>query len=128
MKTVAWILLLVSTTAYAQSDEQILETVRANAEKIYLEQASSTLPESFHKSGLTPSDKQSVIEQWANASADCLADALAEYAESAGIPLAELVAEDGSFSLKGGPEDEFQSNLSTCIERAWEGVGTDTEY
>ena len=73
------ILLLVPPSAYSQSDKEILDTVRASATKIYLKQASWTLPESFHNSGLAPSDKERLIKQWANASAACLVDALATY-------------------------------------------------
>ncbi len=117
-------MLLVSPTAYSQNDEEILETVRANATKIFLEQASFTLPDSFHKSGLAPSDKERLIEQWANASGACLADALAEYAKTTDTPLSEMVDDDGSFGLKGdGSSSEFELYLDTCIERAWETVG-----
>ena len=118
------IILLGSPTAYSQSDEEILETVRANATKIFLEQASWTVPDSFHNSGLAPSDKERLIEQLANASGACLADALAEYAKTTDVPLSEMVSEDGSFGLKGdGSSSEFNLNLDTCIERAWEAVG-----
>ena len=121
---ISCIMLLNSPVVYAQSDQEILETVRANGTKVYLEQASWTLPESFHKSGLAPSDKKRLIEQWANASAACLADALAKYAESSSVPLSDLVNDDGSFSLKGdGSPADFNLNLETCIERAWQAVG-----
>ena len=121
---IAWIILLVATTAYSQSDEEILEVVRANAEKGYLEQASSTLPQSFLDSGLAPSDKEILIEQWANASAACLADALATYANTTETPLSEMVNDDGSFSLKGdGSSSEFHVFLDSCIARAWAAVG-----
>lgn len=117
-------MLLISPVIYAQSDQEILETVRANGTKIYLEQASWTLPESFHNSGLAPSDKERLIEQWANASADCLAAALAKYAETTDVPLSDMVNDNGSFSLKGdGSSSEFNLNLETCIERAWQTVG-----
>ena len=117
-------ILLVVPTAYSQSDEEILEKVRANAAKIYLEQASFTLPESFHNSGLAPSDKERLIEQWANESATCLADALALYATTTDIPLSELVSDDGSFSLKGASStSEFELSLDSCLERSWEAVG-----
>jgi hypothetical protein len=126
---ISCIMLLISPTAYSQSDQEILETVRANGTKIYLEQASWTLPESFHNSGLAPSDKERLIDQWANASAACMVDALAKYAESTDVPLSELVNDDGSFSLKGdGSSSEFKLNLETCIERAWAAVGASHEY
>ncbi len=120
---ISCIILLVSPTAYSQSDQEILDTVRANATKLYLEQASWTLPQSFHNSGLAPSDKEGLIEQWANASAACMVDALAKHADSTEVPLSEMVSDDGSFSLKGGSHSEFDLNLSTCIEGAWEAVG-----
>lgn len=117
-------MLFISPMAYSQSDQEILETVRANGTKIYLEQASWTLPESFHNSGLAPSDKERLIVQWANASAACMVDALAKYAESTDVPLSEMVNDDGSFSLKGdGSTSDFNLNLETCIERAWQTVG-----
>ncbi len=125
---ISCIMLLISPTAYSQSDQEILETVRANGTRIYLEQASWTLPESFHNSGLAPSDKERLIEQWANASAACMVDALAKYAESTDVPLSEMVNDDGSFSLKGdGSSSEFNLNLDACIERAWEAVGASLE-
>jgi hypothetical protein len=118
------IMLLVAQTAYAQSDEEVLETVRANATKGFLEQASWTLPNSFHSSGLAPSDKERLIEKWANASGACLADALAEYAKTTDTPLSDMVNEDGSFGLKGdGSSSEFQVFLDSCIARAWADVG-----
>ena len=121
---ISCITLLISPVVYAQSDQEILETVRANGVKIYLEQASWTLPESFHNSGLAPSDKERLIEQWANASAACLADALAKYAKTTDVPLSDMVNDDGSFGLKGdGASAEFNLNLETCIERAWQTVG-----
>lgn len=123
------IMLLVSLTAYSQSDQEILKAVRANATKIALEQASWTLPDSFHNSGLAPSDKERLIEQWANATGACLADALAEYAKTTDTPLSEMVNEDGSFGLKGdGSSSEFNLVLESCIERAWAAVGASHAY
>jgi hypothetical protein len=121
---IAWLILLVAPVAHSQSDEEILEVVRANATEIFLEQASWTLPESFHNSGLAPSDKERLIEQWANASAACMVDALSKYAESTDVSLSEMVNDDGSFGLKGdGSSSDFNLNLETCIERAWQTVG-----
>lgn len=125
---ITWMILLVAPTAYSQSDEEILEKVRASATKTFLEQASWTLPESFHNSGLAPSDKERLVEQWANASATCLADALATYANSTDVPLSELVSDDGSFGLKGGSSSEFDLFLTRCIECAWEAVGASLNY
>lgn len=124
ISSISCIMLFISPVVHADSDEEILETVRSNATKIYLEQASWTLPESFHNSGLAPSDKEKLVAQWANASADCQVDALSKYAESADVPLSEMVNDDGSFGLKGdGSSADFYLNLETCIELAWQTVG-----
>lgn len=121
---IACLVLVIAPVAYSQSDEELLEVVRANAEKGYLDQASWTLPKSFHESGLAPSDRERLIEQWANDSASCLADALATYAATTETPLSEMVNDDGSFSLKGdGSSSEFHVFLNSCIERAWAAVG-----
>lgn len=122
------ILLLAPPSAWPQGDEEILEKVRTSATKIYLEQASWTLPESFHNSGLASSDKERLISQWASASAACQVNALAAYAASTEVPLSDLVSDDGSFGLKGGAEAEFYLNLSRCIEVAWQSVGASREY
>lgn len=123
------IIFLVSLTAYSQNDQELLEVVRANATKIALEQASWTLPDSFHNSGLSPSDKERLIDQWANATGACLADALAKYAKTTDTPLSEMVNDDGSFGLIGdGSASEFNLFLESCIERAWEAVGANRGY
>lgn len=124
---IACFMILVAPKVYSQSDEEILNKVRSSATKVFLEQASWTLPESFRESGLAPSDKERLVKQLANASATCLVDALAEYANSTDVPLSEMVADDGSFTLKGGAGHEFDLFLSTCIERAWEAVGASLE-
>ena len=113
-----------SSSAQAESDKEILERVRANGTAIFLRQASWTLPDSFHNSGLSPADKERLIEEWAGESSRCLADALAEYAKTTDVPLAEMVTEDGSFRLLGdGASAEFSLRLETCVERAWAAVG-----
>lgn len=118
-------MLFIPPAVYSQSDQEILEAVRANGKSIYLEQASWTLPESFHNSGLAPSDKERLVEQWASASAACMVDALARYAETTDVSLSDMVDDDGSFSLKGGgSETEFRLSLDTCVERAWGGSGS----
>ncbi len=117
-------MLLISPMTYSQSDDDLLELVRSNAAKGFLEQASWTLPKSFHESGLAPSDKDKLIEQWADQSAACLVDALTTYAKTTDTSLAEMVSDDGSFGLKGdGSFAEFDVFLESCIERAWAAVG-----
>lgn len=61
IRQLLWPILFVATTACSQSDEEILEKIRARAAEIYLEQASFTLPESFHNSGLAPSEAFTVL-------------------------------------------------------------------
>ena len=103
------IMLLISPTVYSQSDEEILEAVRVNAVAIFLDQASFTLPDSFHNSGLAPSNKERLIEQWANASGACFANALAEYAKTTDVPLSEIVDDDGTFLRHRSAEGELQN-------------------
>ena len=40
--------------------------------------------------------------QWADASAACLVEALARYAQSTDVPLSDLGSDNGSFCLGGG--------------------------
>ena len=49
---IASIMLVVSSGVLAQSDEELIETVRSSAFEVYLEQASWVLPVSFHNSDL----------------------------------------------------------------------------
>ena len=116
-------ILLVASTAFSQSDEEILEKVRANGVKIYLEQASFTLPESFHNSGLASSDKKRLIEQWANESAICHVDALAAYATANDVSLSELVSDDGTYGFGLGSPIDWELHLKSCLARTWEAVG-----
>lgn len=120
--------LLFTPLAHAQNDEEILEKIRASATAIFLEQASWTLPKSFHDSGLAPSDKDRLIMGWASDSASCLADSLETYANTTDVPLWEMVSDDGSFNLNGdGSKSEFYLFLDTCMERAWASVGADQD-
>ena len=57
------ILLFIASGALAQSDEEILETIRASATALYLEQLPKDLPESFLNSGLPPSDIERLVRQ-----------------------------------------------------------------
>ena len=118
------LILAVSPTAFAESDQELLEKVRANAAKIYLKQASFTLPKAFHDSGLAPADKKRLVEKWANDSATCLVDAFALYARTTDVPLNELVNDDLSFGLRGGSSSEYTTYLDSCLASAWEAVGS----
>ncbi len=115
--------LLIMPAAFAQSDDDLLDKVRANAVKIYLEQASFTLPKTFLESGLAPSEKEGLIEQWANESADCHADALLAYASSNDISLSTVVPDDGTYGFEPHAADEWRLHLESCLAESWEAVG-----
>ena len=114
---------LVAPAAFSQSDGELLRKVRANAMKIYLEQASVTLPESFHNRALAPADKKRLIEQWANDSAVCHADALSTYATSNDVPLSKLVFDDGTYGFGFGVPAEWEAQLNSCLAPIWQAVG-----
>ncbi len=121
----AWTILFVAPTAFSQGDVELLEKVRANAVKIYVEQASFTLPESFHNSGLAPSDKKKLVEQWANNSAICHVDALAAYATTNDVPLSELISDDGTYGFGFGVPADWDLHLKSCLARTWKAVGAE---
>ena len=112
-----------ATNAYSQSDPELLERVRANAAEVYLDQASFTLPDYFHSSGLAPSDKKKLIEQWADASGHCHAEALAAYVDASRISLSEIVSDDGTYSFGKTVPADWERHLTTCLAKAWEGIG-----
>ena len=120
-------MLIVASTAFSQSDKEIVDTVRASITKIFLEQASWVIPESFRNSGLSPSDKEKLIQQLANDTATCFADALVEYAALNDASLSDLVSADGSISFEGGSGYEFEQLLDPCILVAWEAAGISHE-
>jgi len=124
---ITWIMLFAAPTAYSQSDKDILETVRASVTKIFLEQASWVLPESFRNSGLAPSDKERLVQQLANATATCFVDALVEYATLNDVPLSDLVSDDGSIIFERGSGYQFEQLLNPCVLRAWEVAGVNRE-
>lgn len=123
LELVIFCTLIQASTALAQSDQELLEIVRANAEKIYLEQVSFTLPESFHRSGLDPSTKEQLIARWAKDSAECHADAISAYAEEEQIPLSEIIAEDGTYGFGVGVPSDFEARLVSCLSSTWQAVG-----
>ena len=121
------IMLVAASGAFAQSDEEILETLRTSATKIFLEQASWVLPESFHNSELSPSDKERLILQLANDTANCLADALVEYATLNDVPLSDLVSSDATIHFDGDSGKEYGQLLDPCISHAWEAARVSQE-
>jgi hypothetical protein len=120
---IASILLVCGAGAFAQSDAELVETVRSSAVKIYLEQVPITVPESFLNSGLSPSDKERLIVQLANSSADCLADSVIEYAALYDVPIADFVSLDGTIHFDGDSGREFEQLLNPCIHNAWQEAG-----
>jgi len=121
------IMLVAAPGAFAQSDVEIIETVRSSAAEIFLEQASWVLPDSFHNSGLAASDKEKLILQLANDSADCLADSVVEYAAVYDVPISDLVSNDGTIHFDGDSGKDFEKLLAPCISRAWEVAGISRE-
>ncbi len=121
------IMLVAAPSAFSQSDAEIVETVRTGATKVFLEQASWVLPESFLNSDLSPSDKERLILQLANDTANCLADAAVEYAALNDVPLSDLVSSDGTIHFDGDSGKEFEQWLVPCISRAWEAAGVSQE-
>lgn len=116
-------LLAVAPIVYATSGTELLAKVHARIQKIYLDQASFTLPDSFHNSGLDPETKANLVAQWADASATCHVQALYAYSEEHEIPLAEMVADDGSYTNKLHVDASWDHRLRACINRAWEAIG-----
>ncbi len=121
------IMLVAAPGAFAQSDEEIIETVRTSAAEIFLEQMSFTVPESFLNSGLSPSDKERLMLQLANDSADCLADAVVEYAALYDVPISDFVSSEGTIHFDGDSGWGFEQLLNPCILIAWQAAGVSRE-
>ena len=110
-------------SAHAETDQQIIDKIRASAERIFLEQASWTLPKSFWESGLDSSDKERIVKGLAEDTASCFVKALVEYSNRNQIPLSDLVSPDASISFEGNSGYEFHELLDPCIQQAWETAG-----
>jgi hypothetical protein len=121
------VLLVFASSAFAQSDEQLIETVRSSAVDVFLEQASWVLPDSFHKSDLAESDKERVVLQLAQDTAACLADTAVEYAGKNDIPIPDFVSDDGTIHFDGDSGREFSRLLELCVDRAWQAAGVSRE-
>jgi hypothetical protein len=121
------IMLVATPGAFAKSDEEIIETVRTSAAEIFLEQISITVTESFLNSGLSPSDKERLMLQLANDSADCLADAVVEYAALYDVPISDLVSSEGTIHFDGDSGSEFEQLLNPCVLIAWQTAGVSRE-
>ena len=119
---IASIVLFIASGAFAQSDEEILETLRSSVTENYLEQLPNDLPESFLNSGLSPMDKERLVRQLASDGAACFVDAVVGYAALNDVPLSDFVA-DGGVSFDGDSGSEFVQLLSTCILAARQTAG-----
>jgi len=130
MKQIALITLLTLVAApgaFAQSDEELIETVRTSAREGFLEEP--FIPESFQDSGLAPSDKERIMLQVVSDSADCLADTVVEYSALYDIPISDMVSSDGTIAPRGNRASEFTRMLNDCIELAWQAAGVNiAEY
>ena len=116
------IALFIASGAFAQSDEEILETLRTSITENYLEQLPNDLPESFLNSGLSPMDKERLVRQLANDGAACFVDAVVGYAALNDVPLSDFVA-DGLVSFDGDSGIEFEQLLAPCILAARQAAG-----
>ncbi len=121
------IMLAAAPVAFSQSDAEIVNTIQTNATRVFLEQAHWVLPESFLKGELSPSDKERLILQLANDTANCMADAAVEYAALSDVPLSDLVSSDGSIHFDGDSGKEFEQLFVPCVSRAWEAAGISRE-
>jgi len=121
------IMLVAGPGAFAQSDDQLIETVRSSVAEVFLEQASWVLPDSFHNSDLAESDKERVILQLANDSADCLAETAVEYAARYDVSISDFVSSDGTIHFKGDSGRKFSQLLDPCIRNAWQAAGVSLE-
>ena len=119
---VAFITLVAASCAFAQSDEEILERLRASVTEVYLEELPDELPESFRKSGLAPLDRERIIKQLADDCATCFVDAVTKYAARFEVPIAEFVA-DGVVTPGPGLAGEFEQLLNPCIFAARQAAG-----
>ncbi len=114
--------LFIASGAFAQSDEEILETLRTSVTEVYLEGLPNELPESFHNSGLSPMDKERIIRQLANDCASCFVDAVVEYAALNDVPLSDFVV-DGVVTPARDSGIEFERLLAPCILAARQAAG-----
>jgi hypothetical protein len=121
------ITLIAAPSVFAQSDEQLIETVRSSAVEVFLEQASWALPGSFHNSDLSKSDKERIVLQLANDTADCLADTAVEYAVKYDVPIPDFVTSDGTIHFDGDSGQAFSQLLELCVDNAWQAAGVSRE-
>ncbi len=115
------VLFFTAVGAFAQSDEEILETLRTSVTQVYLEQLPNELPNSFH-SGLAPSDKERIVGQLADDCAACFVEAVVKYAALFDVALSDFVT-DGVVAPGRGLAGEFEQLLNPCIIAARQAAG-----
>jgi len=120
-------MLVAAPGVFAQSDEQLVGTIRSSAVEVFLEQASWVLPDSFQNSDLAESEKDRVVLQLANDTADCLAGTAVEYAAKYDIPIPDFVSSDGTIHFDGDSGREFSRLLELCVNSAWQAAGVSRE-
>lgn len=123
LSIVSLILLVYVSLASAESDEQIIERVNDSYQKIFLDQASWSLPESFWNSGLAESDKNEIVRELAEEGARCFTNVIKAYAESTNKPISEIVSEDNTVSFRGDSETEFIQLFDSCMAEAFAAAG-----
>lgn len=121
------IMLAAVSLVLAQSDEQLIETVRSSAVEIFLEQASWVLPDSFHNGDLASPEKERIILQLANDTGDCLAETAVDYAAKYNVPISDFISDDGTIHFDGDSGLEFSQLLDPCIKDAWQKAGISLE-
>jgi len=115
------IVLFTSAGAFAENDEEILETLRTSITNVYLEGLPNELPKSFH-AGLASSDKERIIRQLADDCAACFVDAVVKYSALFNVPLSDFVS-DGLVTPGQGLAGEFEQLLNPCINGARQEAG-----
>ena len=119
------IVLVAAPSAFAQSDEEIIEAIRTSIAETLLEQSPDTLPQSFKESGLAPSDKERLMLQLANDGAVCFTDSLIKYATLKGVPISDFVSEtsEGEIQFEGVSGREFEHLWLPCILAVRQAAG-----
>lgn len=117
------IFFLFVSVAFAESDEEIIERARASFQKIFLEQASWALPESFWNSGLAESDKEKLVQKLAEDSANCFVNAIVTYSQQTQMPISEIVSDDNTVGFSGDSGSDFMHLFEPCMLRARQSAG-----
>jgi hypothetical protein len=118
MKQIGFIVLVALSgvaAAFAQSDDELVEMVRASAEERYLSLGVLTVSGPFPNSELSESDRKRISEQSASDKADCFADTVVEFASLYDISISEIVSKDGSIEIIGNLGKVFSRILDECI-------------